>query len=137
MNIFFILGIAFFSSNSFAGLVVIVNLNSKIKTVSLDDLKSVYLGKSSSLEDGIKIEPVYNRNEKTIESFSEKVIGKTFKQYYSYWSVRVFTGKGTPPKNLESDNEVKDWIRNHDDFIGFIDQNSLDSSVKSILVVSI
>lgn len=134
MQILLFLGLGLLNSQAMAGLVVIVNLNSKITSVNVDDLKSLYLGKISSLED-VKMEAAYNRSEKLIESFSELVLGKTFKQYYSYWAVRVFTGKGTPPKNLENDNEVKDWIRNHENFIGFIEQSSLDATVKSVLSI--
>jgi hypothetical protein len=64
--------------------------------------------------------------------FVSKVVDKDEAQMKSYWSRLIFTGKGVPPKVIESDAEVKDLVARNPDTIGFIDAASADATVKVV-----
>ena len=49
------------------------------------------------------------------------------------WARITFTGKGTPPKELKSDAEVKAFVAANPRAIGYVDASAVDSSVKAVL----
>ena len=69
------------------------------------------------------------------EQFYTKVTGKTGAQVKAAWSRLVFSGKGTPPKELGSSAEVKKFVAANADGIGYIEKSALDGSVKAVLTV--
>lgn len=64
--------------------------------------------------------------------FDTKVLNKSSSQMKAYWSKLVFTGKGTPPKELPSDAEVKAAVAADATAIGYVDAASVDASVKVV-----
>jgi len=70
---------------------------------------------------------------KSAANFNRKVLKRTELQVRSYWAIRVFTGKGIPPKMLASEKEIKKLITENPDYIGYIDANLVDDSVKVVL----
>jgi hypothetical protein len=44
----------------------------------------------------------------------------------------VFTGKGTPPKELLTDQEVIDLVSQNPSMIGYIEKESVTSAVKVV-----
>jgi hypothetical protein len=64
--------------------------------------------------------------------FNEKILNKTSSQMKAYWSKLVFTGKGTPPKELLSDKEVIDLVSKNPNMIGYIQKESVTAAVKVV-----
>ena len=60
------------------------------------------------------------------------LIDKTNAQVKSYWAKLIFTGKGTPPKEVANSDEVKKLVSTNPNTIGYIDKSHLDTSVKVI-----
>lgn len=115
-----------------AEIAVVVNpANSNV--VSSDDLSRLFLGKAASFSDGTKAVPV-NQSEGAAarEEFDSKVLNRSAAQLKAYWSKLVFTGKGTPPKELADDAAVKAAVAGEVGAIGYISSGSVDSSVKVI-----
>lgn len=54
-------------------------------------------------------------------------------QVRATWARITFTGKGTPPKELKSDAEVKAFVAADPRAIGYIDASAVDPSVKAVL----
>ena len=66
-------------------------------------------------------------------AFDESVLGKSSSQIKSYWSKLMFTGKGTPPQEVQSDAEVKQLVAANPSIIGYVDASLVDDSVKVLL----
>lgn len=66
-------------------------------------------------------------------AFDDGIIGKSASQLKSYWSKLVFTGKGTPPQEVSSEDEIKKLVASNPNMIGYIDAANVDSSVKVAL----
>ncbi|MBL4867324.1 MAG: hypothetical protein JKY67_13240 [Pseudomonadales bacterium] len=53
----------------------------------------------------------------------------------AFWVRMIFTGRGAPPTAFKSSNELKKWVSENTEGIGYIDLADVDDSVKVILVV--
>lgn len=121
-----------FSLASNAEVIVIVNLSNN-STLDSNIIKRIYLGKVKSFSNGNIVLPVNQGSSSDVAGeFSKKVLKKSSSQLKAYWSKLVFSGKGNPPKEVKSDEQVISLVANNPDTIGYIDAASLDSSVKVV-----
>lgn len=119
------------SINVYADIAVIVN-SSNMSTIDADTIKKIYLGKSKSFSNGNKVAPVNQDSTPVMDEFNDKVVGKSSSQLNAYWSKLVFTGKGTPPEKLASDQAVIDFVNTNNDAIGYIDSKKVSDKVKVV-----
>ncbi|WP_416307804.1 phosphate ABC transporter substrate-binding protein [Neptunicella sp. SCSIO 80796] len=124
---------ALFSSFSNADIAVIVN-PANSATISQDDVVKLFLGKAKSFSNGDTAVPV-NQENGAVDEFNSKVLNKSGSQIKAYWSKLVFTGKGTPPKEVDGDDEVKKLVADNPNIIGYIDASKADGSVKVVLTL--
>ncbi|MBH0037750.1 phosphate ABC transporter substrate-binding protein [Pseudoalteromonas sp. SWN166] len=119
------------SINVFAEVAVIIN-PSNVSSVDADTIKKIYLGKSKSFSNGDKVNPVNQDGTSVTDEFNDKVVGKSSSQLNAYWSKLIFTGKGTPPEKLASDQAVIDFVAANNNAIGYIDSSKVSDKVKVI-----
>ena len=67
--------------------------------------------------------------------FTRMLLGMTVAKLKAVWTVKLFSGKATPPKSVSSDAEMKNAISSNRNAIGYISASSLDSSVKEVLTL--
>lgn len=115
-----------------AGLAVLVSFASTANvsvivhpsnTATLDavSISRIYLGKTKSFSTGDQIVAINQAaNSKVGIEFSNKVLKKSPSQLRAYWSKLVFTGKGSPPQSVMSDQEVIELVSNNPNMIGYI-----------------
>lgn len=128
------MGIAFalLSNIAFADVAVIVNPNNDAQ-LTTEDIAKIYLGKLKRFPNGNLAVPLDRTEGTDIRvKFLESTVGKDETKMKSYWSRLIFTGKGIPPKVVESDDEVRELVSRNPDIIGYIDSNAVDNSVKVI-----
>ncbi len=102
---------------------------------SLDqaEISRLFTGRGTTFSNGSKATPLNLAESAAARAeFDSKVLGKSSSQMKAYWSKLVFTGKGTPPKELASDADVKAAVAADASAIGYIDAASVDASVKVI-----
>ncbi|MDB2356145.1 MAG: phosphate ABC transporter substrate-binding protein [Pseudoalteromonas sp.] len=119
------------SLNTFAEVAVIVN-PANSNQLDANAIKKIYLGKSKSFDDGVKVNPVNQDGNSVADEFNDKVVGKSGSQLNAYWSKLVFTGKGTPPEKLSNDQAVIDFVSSNTDAIGYIDSAKITDNVKVV-----
>jgi len=125
-----------FGTSAHAGIAVIVHPGSGVDSLSVSDVKKLFLGKRKKLPDGKKAIPVDQAEGSAIRAdFGKKVLGKSADQLKAYWTKIIFSGKGSPPRELADDGAVKAYVADNPGAIGYIDSGSLDSSVKAVLKV--
>ncbi|GIU37252.1 type 2 periplasmic-binding domain-containing protein [Shewanella colwelliana] len=118
------------SLQAFAGIAVIVHPDN---ASSLDKkaISNIYLGKTKSFPGGGQAVPInLDSGLPMREDFDANVLGKSSSQLKSYWSQKVFTGKGTPPKEMANDDEVIKLVSSNPNIIGYIDSSKVNDSVK-------
>ncbi|MGE6315219.1 phosphate ABC transporter substrate-binding protein [Shewanella baltica] len=116
----------------FAGVVVIVN-PSNTDAIDQKSIENIFLGKTKTFPRGAQAVPVNLDSAMPLrETFDTKVLGKSSSQLKSYWSQKVFTGKGTPPKEVSSGAEMIKLVASNPNIIGYIDSSEANDSVKVI-----
>lgn len=104
---------------------------SNAATVDQAEITRLFTGRGTTFNNGNKATPL-NMAESAASrgEFDSKVLSKSSSQMKAYWSKLVFTGKGTPPKELNSDAEMKAAVAADATAIGYIDAAAVDGSVK-------
>lgn len=122
-----------FSCFSMAEIAVIVHPSASFNSMTEDDIARIFLGKSKRFPNGNQAVPV-NQLEGLVtrDKFNEAICKKNASQYKTYWSQLVFTGKGTPPKDVGDDAAVKAQVAANPKAIGYVDASAVDSSVKVV-----
>ncbi|MCH4292999.1 phosphate ABC transporter substrate-binding protein [Shewanella sp. 3B26] len=119
------------SVQAWAGVAVIVH-PSNGDSIDKKAIENIYLGKTKSFPGGGQAVPVNLEAGPVREAFDTNVLGKSSSQLKSYWSQKVFTGKGTPPKEVASADEVIGLVSSNPNIIGYIDSSQVNGSVKVV-----
>lgn len=127
-------GTLLLSSICFADVAIIVN-SSNSSTFSDSDISRLFLGKMKKFSSGEKAVAINLKlGSSTRGEFETKVLGKSASQVKAYWSKQVFSGKGKPPPELVSDNDVLTMVASDSNVIAYIDAGNVDDSVKVVKV---
>lgn len=123
--------LTFASTAAFAEIAVIIN-PANSSTLDQNEIKKIYLGKSKSFSNGTKVNPANQEGNAVADEFNDKLLGKSGSQLNAYWSKLIFTGKGTPPKKLNNDQAVIDFVAENADAIGYIASDKVTGAVKVV-----
>jgi len=121
------------SATASAEIAVVVGQRSGVDRLSAGEVKALFLKKRVRFPNGDIATPV-NQDEDThaYAEFAQKALAKDPSQLKSYWSTRVFSGKGTPPETVGGDAAVKAFVSRLPTAIGYIDSSQVDNSVKVV-----
>lgn len=109
-----------------ADVVVVVSAKSAVTQLSKDQVADIFLGQGGSQE------PVDQDVAAMREEFYSKVTGRSAAQVKTHWAKLSFSGKGTPPKSVGGDEDVKKALAANPNAIGYIDKSKVDASVKTV-----
>ncbi|EAT13520.1 phosphate ABC transporter substrate-binding protein [Bermanella marisrubri] len=128
-----ILTSSFFASTVSAEVEVIVH-PSNGAALDKDVVQRIYLGKTRAFPGGGEAVPItLPEGSPANADFTQNFLAKSPKQLKSYWAKMVFTGKGTPPREVASAAEMVKLIASNPSLIGFVPAGSADGSVKVVL----
>lgn len=114
---------------------VIVNSSNSSGSLSKKEISDYFLKKSIKWPDGTKVIPIDQQSSSSVrDAFTSEIHGKSVGSIKSYWQQFVFSGKGTPPVEKNSDTEVKDFVKNNAGAIGYISSDADMSGVKVIVI---
>ena len=121
-----------FSASAFSGVAVIVH-PSNASALTEAEISRIFLGKMKSFPGGGQAIPV-NQSEGAGArgSFEDSVLKKSSSQIKAYWSKLVFTGKGTPPREVGNDADVVSLVKSNPNIIGYVDESAITGDVKVI-----
>jgi len=118
------------STQVFADVAIVVHPTNST-ALSDSDISRAFLGKLKKFDGGSAISVVNQKvGEAARTEFDQKVLHKSSSQVKAYWSKRLFSGKGKPPKELASDADVLKFVAGNANAIGYVNKASVDSSVK-------
>jgi len=102
-----------------ANVKVIANPSVSASSISVSDLKDVFLAVKTTV-DGSSVEPVLAKHGATHETFCKEYLGKSDVALTTYYRSLVFTGKASMPKSLDSDVEVAAYVARTKGAIGYV-----------------
>ncbi|WP_333608026.1 phosphate ABC transporter substrate-binding protein [Arsukibacterium sp.] len=116
--------------------VVIISHPDNTNQLTKDDIQRIYTGKSSSFANGDSVIPLnLSDADATRASFDEKALGRSSSQVKAYWSKLVFTGKGTPPKEVSSEQEMLKLVSSNPNILGYVSSGTDTTGVKVLLTL--
>lgn len=129
---FSVIPLVFFAQFATAEVAVIVH-PSNAAAIDQAEITRLFTGRGATFASGAKATPLNQNDSAAVRAdFDSKVLGKSSSQIKAYWSKLVFTGKGTPPKELADDAAVKAAVAADASAIGYIDAAKVDASVKVV-----
>lgn len=118
-----------------AQVAVIVNPKSSATTLTAEQVSSLYLGKTFNLPGGLRQPLDLPEGSAVRGQFYDRVAGHNASQIKAIWARLMFSGKATPPRELATAADVKNWVASNPDAIGYIDKASMDGTVKAVLLL--
>jgi hypothetical protein len=119
-----------YPSSAVSELVVITTLETPVESVSPAELKKRWLGETKLIRQS-RVEVVDLDEGNSIRyEFYDQVLGVSKRQLKAHWAKRVFRGNGFPPRMLENDTTVMDWVAASPNRIGYIDSQNLKPGFK-------
>jgi ABC-type phosphate transport system substrate-binding protein len=126
--------LALFAANTNAEVVVIVNPENPTTSLTAAQVAALYLGNATTFPSGGPVTLADQTGAAGIRGdFYQKATGRSVAQVRATWARIMFTGKGTPPKELKSDADVKAFVAANPKAIGYVDASAVDGSVKAVL----
>ena len=120
---------------AFTEIAVIVNPHNSASDISGKDLKNIYKLKKTTWPDGSRIEAInLKKTDPLRENFSKAVLKKSASAIERFYLKQALSGKGQPPKVLNSSSDVKKLVESDKNAIGYIDANDVDDSVKVLSI---
>lgn len=120
---------------AFAEMVVIVNKDNPLATISKADIEMIYLGKKKQFQNGLPAVPVDLPADFPLRrEFFANVLGKGEDSYRLYWVRMIFSGKGQPPLTLGAEDEAVRFVSQNKGGIAFVDSGGITSGVKVVSI---
>ncbi|MEN9465874.1 MAG: hypothetical protein RL217_2055 [Pseudomonadota bacterium] len=120
------------ASVAMAEMAVIVH-PSNANAIDKDTIQRIFLGKTRAFPDGKEALPIsMKEGSAEYNSFAETVLSKSDKQLKAYWAKVIFTGQGTPPREVDSAAQMLDLVANNPNLIGFVPAGSVSGAVKVV-----
>lgn len=117
-----------------AGVIVVAHPAVSVAEVSGADLKSLFLGKTTSWSDGSPARTAMLTDGPALDEFLKRYIKKAPSHFGLYWKKAVYTGTGTPPAEYRTEAELIDYVTRTPGAIGFV---STDADVDGVRVIAV
>jgi ABC-type phosphate transport system substrate-binding protein len=104
---------------------VIVNPDNPVTSIDRDFLRDAYLKKATEWGNGTALRPIdLSTRFPQRERFTQDVLHKTPSQLKSYWNQQIFTGKGVPPPEADSVDDMITYVLEHPGAVGYVPANA-------------
>ena len=115
---------------------VVVNSANTMTEIDVGNLSRIYLKETASWPDGSEAFPVdMAPDTEARKEFSKAVHGRNVAAIKSYWQRQIFSGKGTPPMEFSSEEDLLFFVSEMPGAIGYVsDSTPLTSGVKELRV---
>lgn len=120
--------------SAYADPVVVVNARSGIEQMSRDEVTNIFLGRYRKLPGGGTALPVDLLGNSALRAeFYRKLVNKDLNEINAYWSRLVFSGKTSPPRQIETVTEILAWLAVNPDGIAYVERAQVDRRFRIVL----
>lgn len=112
---------------------VVASSASSLAALSKTEVRQLYMGNASSAG-GAKVMVLdMPEGSEQRKSFYASVAGKSEAQLKSYWARMIFTGKGTPPKQVRGPKDMARTLKANPQALGYVREEDLQPGMKVLL----
>jgi ABC-type phosphate transport system substrate-binding protein len=114
---------------------VVVNRENPETVLDRKFVADVFLKKTTRWSDGTLVRPAdLSASAAARQHFSDNVLGRSVSAVKSYWEQAIFSGRDTPPPELDSDEAMVRFVAKHAGAIGYVSPNADVTTVKTVSV---
>lgn len=116
----------------------IFTLNNELPPLSKSKARMLYRGKSKKIGGSLKIVLVdLPETSMHREDFYSMLLGKSVSQMNGYWAGLAFSGKGSPPEELDGDDikQILKWLNDNPNGIAYAPIESVPEEVNILITV--
>jgi ABC-type phosphate transport system substrate-binding protein len=117
-------------------IVVVVNPETRISSISVDDLRAIFTGARSKTTAGLRLVPVTLKGGPAHEVFLNNYLDETPDEYRTAWRKAVFTGQGAMPMSFDSETALLDFVANTPGALGYASRIPQEGRVKLVVVLN-
>jgi ABC-type phosphate transport system substrate-binding protein len=122
-------------STSADDFIVIVNAKHPAKELEKKVVADAFLKKRTLWGDNTAILPVDQKKSSAIRAqFTRRILERSPASVRTYWNQLIFSGRGVPPPELESDAAIVAYVARHRGAIGYVSATAKLEGVKSVVV---
>jgi hypothetical protein len=112
---------------------IVVHPKNPIAHLSKEFLSDAFLKKTTRWKDGESLQPADLRPDSSARKrFSESVLKRSVAAVRSYWAQRIFSGRGVPPPELDSDDAVVAYVLKQRGGVGYVSAGAKLGAVKVV-----
>ena len=113
---------------------VVVHASNPTTSLSREALARVYLKKQTTWKAGSQVAVVDQSPKSPVRAqFSMQVLGRDVPTMKNYWQQSLFSGRGVPPIEQPSDEQVLSFVAQNQNAIGYVSADApLPAGVKAI-----
>jgi ABC-type phosphate transport system substrate-binding protein len=114
---------------------VIVHASRPEQALSREFLANAFLKNVTRWSDDHALHPVDQKGDTHARRrFSESVLKRSVQAIKTYWQQRIFSGRGVPPPELDSDEAVVRWVESRPGAVGYVSGGAALGKTKAIAV---
>lgn len=112
---------------------IVASDTSPLASLSKSEVRQLYMGNAGSVGNA-KVTLLDMPDGSAVrQSFYNSVAGKSESQLKSYWARMIFTGRGSPPKQVRSPKEMARTLKANPQALGYLKEDDLQPGLKVLL----
>jgi ABC-type phosphate transport system substrate-binding protein len=117
-----------------AEVVMVVGRNSPIQSLSRHEVNDIFLGNATRLPAIGKVVPLDRNEDRLRADFYRDFTGRDLPQVKAHWAKNIFTGRGYPPRTVDSVEELREVLQKNPNAISYVTPDKVDESMKVLTV---
>lgn len=106
--------------------------NANVPKMDVETVQKIYTGKFITV-DGVNVTPVSLKAGSPLRNtFLATFLNQDEEKYTGYWTVRRYVGKGTPPLELNSSEDMIHFVNTTAGALGYIDETDLRENMNVV-----
>ena len=119
---------------TYAEVWVIVNQHNQVDAMDKSEVTGLYLGRYQSFKDVSAAHPLdQDKDGSVYDAFYQRLTGKSAAYINAYWAQILFTGRAKPPKEILTEAELINTVRQDRHAIGYVSSGASLQGVKVVL----
>lgn len=115
--------------------VIIVHPTNPKRSVDRRFLMKAFLKEVSRWPNDEQIHPVDQARDASVRNrFSERILGRSVAAVRSYWQQRIFSGRGVPPPEVDSDEQVVRFVLGRPGAVGYVSGRADIGKARAVVV---
>jgi ABC-type phosphate transport system substrate-binding protein len=111
---------------------IVVHPSNQVTSVTRAELSKIFLKRLRTWSNGERAQPIDQLPGPVREEFSTWVHGRSVMTIEIYWKRMIFSGHAAPPRELEDDEAVLEFVRQNPGAVGYVSSSAVLEGVRRL-----